>query len=55
MVFTGKEIQTEKRFQFIWNQTTKDIETRYIPRTVKPTLDLKRSIVEGTCDTVPFV
>jgi len=54
MVLTGEEIKTEKRYQFIWNQTTKDVETRYIPRTVKPTLDSKRTLVEGTYDTVPF-
>jgi len=54
MVLDGGELQSEKRYQFVWNQATKDVETRYVSRTVKPTLDLKRAIVEGTYDTVPF-
>ena len=54
MVLDGRELQSEKRYQFVWNQATKDVETRYVSRTVKPTLDSKRTLVEGTYDTVPF-
>ena len=54
MVLDSKEISSEKRFQFVWNGQTKDIETRYISRTVRPTLDLKRAAVVGTPYTVPF-
>ena len=54
MVLDGASIQSEKRHQFVWNQTTKDVETRYVSRTVQSTLDMKREFTEGTYDTVPF-
>ena len=54
MVLDGGSIQSEERYEFVWNQTTKDVETRYVSRTVQSTLDLKRAMVAGTSDTVPF-
>jgi hypothetical protein len=54
MVLNNEVIQSEKRYQFIYNNTTKDIETRYISRSVKPTLDTKREIIQGSYETVPF-
>ena len=35
MVLNNGVIQSEERFQFIYNNTTKDVETRYISRSVK--------------------
>ena len=29
MVLDGDVLESEKRYMFIWNQTTKDVETRY--------------------------
>ena len=52
MVLEDKKIKSEKRYQFTWNQKTKDIETRYISRTVQATMDSKRVIVGN--DTLPF-
>jgi hypothetical protein len=37
---------------FTWNNKNKDIETKYISRAVRPTMDSKRAII-GT-DTLPF-
>jgi hypothetical protein len=34
MVLNKTVIESEKRYQFTWNTSTKDIETRYISRTV---------------------
>ena len=39
MVLNNTIIESEKRFQFVWNQSTKDIETRYISRSVRSTFD----------------
>ena len=54
MVLNNGVIQSEERYQFIYNNITKDIETRYISRSVKPTLDSKRELIEGSFDTIPF-
>jgi len=52
MVLKDEKIESEKRFQFTWNKITKDIETKYISRTVKATMDSKRIIVDN--DSYPF-
>jgi hypothetical protein len=52
MVLKDGKIESEKRYQFTWNKTTKDIETKYISRTVKATMDSKRIIVDN--DSYPF-
>ena len=44
MVLNNTIIESEKRFQFVWNQSTKDIETRYISRSVRSTFDSKRNV-----------
>ena len=44
MVLKNMTIESEKRYQFVWNQCTKDIETRYISRSVKSTFDSKRNV-----------
>ena len=54
VVLNGDVLTSEKRYQFVWNQTTKDVETRYISRSVKSTLDSKRELVPITYDTLPF-
>ena len=54
VVLKNEILESEKRYQFVWNKTTKDVETRYISRKVQTTLDSKRMIKEGTYDTVPF-
>ena len=46
------KLESAKRYQFQWNKTTKDIETRYIDRTVNSTLDSRRDVVGY--DTKPF-
>ena len=52
MVLKDETIVSAKRYQFTWNQRTKDIETRYISRTVQATMDSKRNIVGD--DSLPF-
>ena len=53
MVLENVELESKKRFQFIWNTKTKDIETRDISRTAQQTMDTKRDLL---CDyyTLPF-
>jgi hypothetical protein len=53
VVLKGAKVESEKRFQFTWNNKTKDIETKYISRTVRSTTDTKRSVL-GNHDTLPF-
>ena len=53
VVLKGVKVESEKRFQFTWNNKTKDIETKYISRTVRATTDTKR-VVLGNYDTFPF-
>ena len=38
---------SEKRFQFRWDNKTKDIETKYISRTVRATADTKRVVLDN--------
>ena len=52
-VLNDLTLKSAKRHQFVWNEKTKDIETRYIARTVRKTIDSKRAPV-GEYDTVPF-
>jgi hypothetical protein len=52
MVLNHKTIETAKRFQFQWDNKTKDIITRYISRSIKSTVCEKRTI-DGY-DTKPF-
>jgi hypothetical protein len=53
MVLNDEEIESERRYQFTWNQKSKDIETRYISRTVQSTIDSKRIVLDDN-NTVPF-
>jgi hypothetical protein len=53
MVLKEAELKSAKRFQFIWNEKTKDIETRDIDRTAKQTMDTKRVLLSDY-STVPF-
>ena len=52
MVLKNETIKSAERYMFTWNNKNKDIETKYISRTVRPTMDSKRTII-GT-DTLPF-
>ena len=45
-------IETSKRYQFRWNDKTKDIITKYISRSVRATIGEQRDI-DGY-DTHPF-
>jgi hypothetical protein len=53
MVLNDEQIESAKRYQFTWNKQTKDVETRYVSRTVKGTLDSKRLVLDDN-STVPF-
>ena len=46
-------LESEKIYQFTWNPKTKDIETRYVSRSVQSTIDSKRTILSNF-DTLPF-
>ena len=46
-------LESEKRYQFTWNPKTKDIETRYVSRSVQSTIDSKRNMLSNF-DTLPF-
>ena len=54
MTLDNGVIKSEEIYQFMCNNSTKYVETRYISRSAKPTLDSKRELVVGTYDTVPF-
>ena len=53
MVLENEELESEKRFQFIWNKE-KQIETRFISRSAKLTTDTKRNVLSNYY-TIPFV
>ena len=53
IVLENKILESEKRYQFTWNKTTKDIETKYVSRSVQSTLDSKRIVLDNY-DTRPF-
>jgi hypothetical protein len=52
MVLNHKPITTAKRFQFQWDNKTKDVITKYISRSIKSTVSEKRTI-DGY-DTLPY-
>ena len=52
MVLNNKPMQSEKRFTFKWETTSKNIVTDYIARSVKSTIGEKRCIVGY--DTLPL-
>ena len=52
MVLNNKPMQSEKRFTFKWETTSKNIVTDYIARSVKSTIGEKRCIVGY--DTLPI-
>jgi hypothetical protein len=51
MVLNNGEIKSPERFQFVMDEN-KNVLTRYVSRTVKATLDSKRTIIGN--DTYPF-
>ena len=53
IVLENKTLESEKRYQFTWNKSTKDIETKYVSRSVHSTLDSKRIVLDNY-DTRPF-
>jgi hypothetical protein len=53
MVLENKKLESEKRYMFSWNSHTKDIQTQYLSRCVRNTIDSKRMVVDGY-DTRPF-
>ena len=53
IVLENKTLESEKRYQFAWNNSTKDIETKYVSRSVKSTMDSKRIILDNY-DSLPF-
>ena len=52
MVLKHETIETEKRFQFVWDQETKQIKTIWMSRKIQPTIHTKRC-VDGM-DTKPY-
>ena len=52
MVLNDKTIKSEKRFQFRWDNNTKDIITVNIGKSIKSTISEKRTI--NGYDTFPF-
>ena len=46
-------LESEKIYQFTWNPKTKDIETRYVSRSVQSTIDSKRTMLSNS-DSTPF-
>jgi hypothetical protein len=52
MVFENDCMESSERFQFIWNKD-KEIETRYITRKVRNTMDSKRVVLDNHF-TLPF-
>ena len=52
MVLKHEPIKTEKRYQFRWDNNTKDVVTIFIDRSIQATIGEKRSVVGY--DSVPF-
>jgi hypothetical protein len=52
MILKNEVIETDKRFQFVWDQETKQIRTIYMSRKIQTTLHTKR-VVDGI-DTKPY-
>ena len=53
VVLKNNKIESEKRFQYTWDGKSKDIQTRYVSRSVQSTIDTKRTPVDNY-DTYPF-
>ena len=52
MVLRDLRLKSDARHQFVWNEKTKDIETRFISREVRATIDSNRATV-GKYETLP--
>ena len=52
IVLKNETLTSAERFQFVWNKST-EIETRYIKREVRNTMDSKRVVLENNY-TLPF-
>ena len=53
IVLNDIKVESEKRFQFGWNNKSKDIETKYVSRTVRQTVNTKREVLPNY-DTLPI-
>ena len=53
IVLENETLTSEKRYQFTWNKTTKDIETKYVSRSASSTIDSKRILLDNY-DTLPM-
>ena len=53
VTLNNKPLKSEERHQFTWNKTSKDVETKYISRTVNSTIDSKRTSLENY-ETLPY-
>ena len=53
MALENKTLESEKRCMFSGNSHTIDIQTQYLSRSVRNTIDSKRMVVENY-DTRPF-
>ena len=53
IVLNDIKVESEKRFQFGWNNKSKDIETKYVSRTVRQTVNTKREVLSNY-DTLPI-
>ena len=54
MVLNDTTIETKERFQFRWNDETKDIVTKFIPKKIRSTIAEKRDNNNNNYDTLPF-
>ena len=52
MILNNKTIESEKRYQFRWDNRSKDIITTFISRSIKSTICEKRTV--NGYDTLPF-
>ena len=52
MIVKNEVIETDKRFQFVWDQETKQIRTIYMSRKIQTTLHTK--ILVDSIDTKPY-
>ena len=53
IVLENETLKSERRYQFTWNKTTKDIETKYVSRSASSTIDSKRILLDNY-DTLPM-
>ena len=52
MVTNNGSINTAKRYQFVWGKATKQIKTIFLSRTIRSTIDTKRTV--STDETLPY-